>query len=163
MAFVLIASITYECVRFITNRRQPNQPEKTTAAFSELASEYLGFPVNLNIIWEPVRLDGSGQKRKILKARSKMDRANTFSPSEPFVFLEDEVARYFKSRYCIAIDVNDSSVRLCSGEEPKKNHSQLPFLQGGICSGKSTIWQIVMNKLKRKKKILLSSIWLQII
>ena len=44
--------------------------------------------------------------------------------------------------------MTDESVRLCSGEEPKK-----PFtitLQGGIGSGKSTVWQIVMKELTKK-------------
>ena len=74
-----------------------------------------------------------------------MKRALEFSQGN-FAFFEDEVAKLFRSPFCIAIDMTDSSVRLCSGEEPKK-----PFtitLQGGIGSGKSTVWQIVMKMLE---------------
>ena len=141
----LLRQLPSACIRFITNRRSPEDAEGTIAAFSEIASEYLGFPVTIDIYWEPKRLDGSGQKRELKKASSKMKRALEFSQGN-FVFFEDEVAKLFRSPYCIAIDMTDSSVMLCSGEEPKK-----PFtitLQGGIGSGKSTVWQIVMEMLE---------------
>jgi hypothetical protein len=146
----LLRQLPSDCIRFITNRRAPEgdtHKKGMTAAFSEIASEFLGVPVTVNIDWEPEKLGGSLQERQSKKALSKMTRALEFSQGN-FVFFEDEVARHFRSPYCIAIDMTDSSVILCSGEEPKK-----PFtitLQGGIGSGKSTVWQIVMKMLEDK-------------
>ena len=144
----LLRQLPSDCIRFITNRREPEDVGGMIEAFSEIASEYLGFPVTVEIDWEPERLDGSPQERLEKKALSKMTRALEFSQGNPFVFFEDEVARHFRSPYCIAIDMTDSSVSQCSGKEPEK-----PFtitLQGGIGSGKSTVWQIVMKMLEEE-------------
>lgn len=144
----LLRQLPSDRIRFITNRRAPEDVEEMIHAFSEIASEYLGFHITVEIDWEPERLDGNGQKRELKKASSKMKRALKFSQGNALVFIEDEVAGLFRSPYCIAIDVTDKSVRLCSGEEPKK-----PFtitLQGGVASGKSTVWQIVMKMLEEE-------------
>ena len=65
----LLRQIPSECIRFITNRRAPEDVEGMIHTFSKIASKYLGTPITVEIDWEPedwTEVKRSDWRRKLI-------------------------------------------------------------------------------------------------